>query len=208
MRIYGPADLITAASTVRQDLNAGTEQVREILELVPRVIAMVGRAESLLNQAEGARARTDDLVARAELTRAQVDLVATRAEALVERSEALLAPMEQLAPEAMPIAEQLVQAIDPDEIQAVNGLIDRLPSVLGQVDHIGPDVNRILAAVTDLSVAMQGLPGLSALKRCGERKADEDETAADPYLGSDPRPISVMYLRLRGARSLLAQSFP
>ncbi|NNG21238.1 hypothetical protein HJ590_17090 [Naumannella sp. ID2617S] len=182
MRIYGPADLLTAAGTVRQGLNDSADQVRELIELIPRVIAMVDRAETLLTAAEEALEVTDDLLAGAEQTRLKVDAVATRAgtlvkrsEALVGRTEAMLEPMEKLAPTALPLLQQVVESIDPNEVRAIKGMIDRLPGMLDQIDHIGPDVNRILDAVTDLTAAMQGLPGMGALKRRGERKADESD---------------------------------
>ncbi|MCH8612472.1 hypothetical protein [Arsenicicoccus dermatophilus] len=182
MRILGPSDLLTAAVTVRDGVTDAADLWPRALGLVDRVEAMVSRGEALLAQAE-------ELLAQAALSRAHVDAVADAADAtnarvagIVARAEALVAAGEQLMPtitpmadKALPIAAEVVDSIDRDEVLAVVGLIDRLPGTLRQLDQLAPDVREILDAVTDLSHAAQGLPGMGSLIRRGERKDDEGE---------------------------------
>ncbi|MDO5684468.1 MAG: hypothetical protein Q4G46_16780, partial [Propionibacteriaceae bacterium] len=59
--------------------------------------------------------------------------------------------------------------------QAIKGLIDRMPELADQIDHIGPDVTQSLEAVTDLAHAVRGLPGMGLFVRRGERKDEEDD---------------------------------
>lgn len=155
MRIYRPADVIAKADQLRGGLAEGAEQVKELFELVPRLIDLAQRAEFLLDSAERAVERT---------------------EAVVGRVEALLEGVEEIAPDALPVLGEVLDAIEPDEVRALNGLVDRLPEAVEQIDRIGPDVHRILEAVTDLSQALKGVPGVDALIRRGVRK-DEDGAA-------------------------------
>lgn len=159
MRIYRPADVLAKADELRGGLADGAEQVKELFELVPRLIALTQRAELLLDLAERAVARTDEAV--------------TRTEAVVARTEALLEGVEELAPDALPVLAQIVDAIEPDEVRAINDLVDRLPQAAQQIDQIAPDVRHILDAVTDLSQAVRGVPGVDVLIRRGGRSRDE-----------------------------------
>lgn len=196
MRIYGPGDVLAVASQVREGLADGADQAKELLELVPRLIALVSRAENLLDGAERTLARTDQVVEAADRARAEVSEVAARAAEAVTRSEqtlartdALLAAVEEVAPDALPIIRSVVEQIDPNEVRAINGLIDRLPGMLDQLDQVAPDVHSILESVTDLTQATKGLPGVGALIRRGERKAEEAEESGDESLatGADDR---------------------
>ncbi|GAB3622847.1 hypothetical protein GCM10027418_09290 [Mariniluteicoccus endophyticus] len=187
MRILGPTDLLAAATTVRQGFADGTDQVRDLVDLVPRVIGMVDRAEDLLSRAEGlldraelAAERADAVAEAADRTRVRTDKVVARAEKLVGRTEALMVPVESLGPKALPLVDELVSSVSPEEIRAMKDLVDRLPSLVDQLDTVGPDVHNILDAVTDLSHALQGLPGMGAIKRRGERKDAEEDAQEGP----------------------------
>lgn len=171
MRIFRPADVVAMADQVRGGLAEGADQVKELLELVPRVVTLVQRAEFLLDSAERTLARTETMVARGE---AMVE----RGEAIVERGKALLEGVEEVAPNALPILGQVIEAIDPKEVRAFNGLVDQLPTFLEQLKDVGPNVSLILESVTDLSQAIKGFPGMGALIRRGERK-DEEEAAEE-----------------------------
>jgi hypothetical protein len=153
MRIHRPADVLAMADQLRSNLADGADQAKELLELVPRLIAIVQRTEFLLDSAERTLARTHTMV---------------------ERSEALLDGLEEVAPAALPVLARVVEAIDPDEVRAVNTLIDRLPVFIEQMHDVGPNVYRILESITDLSQAVKGIPGMGALIRRGERKDEEE----------------------------------
>lgn len=175
MRIYRPADVLGMAEELRSTLADSAGQVKQLVELVPRLLQLVRRAEVLVESAERTMLRTEELLARGE---AVVEL----GEDLVGRGGVLLETVEEVAPAALPVLGRIVEAIDPDEVRAVNALIDGLPAFQAQLSNVGPDVRRILDAVTDLSQALKGVPGMSGLIRRGERK---DEEQALEELGSE-----------------------
>jgi hypothetical protein len=41
--------------------------------------------------------------------------------------------------------------------------------ILGTLDRVGPDINELLLVVKDLRKAVDGLPGMSMLRRRGPR---------------------------------------
>lgn len=180
MRIYGPSDLFNAADTVRTGLNEGASQIREVVDLVPRLVALLERAEGLVDQIADVTDRADELVERAGAATTKAEELTASAESLVKRSEALLEPVESLAPKGLPMLEQVVASISPDEIEAIKSMFDRLPGMLNQVDRIGPDVAEILDSVKDLSRAASGIPGMQSAMKRGARKADEaDEEGSE-----------------------------
>lgn len=173
MRLYGPSDLFNAADAVRNGLNEGASQAKEVVDLVPRLVSLLERVEGVVDQIADVTDRADALVDTAGEATARVGRVTDAAEELLQRGEALMAPMEALAPKATPIAEEVVDSISPDEVQAIKSLFDRLPGMLDQVDRIGPDVSRILDSVSELSLAAEGIPGMQAAMKRGARKSDE-----------------------------------
>lgn len=97
----------------------------------------------------------------------------------------MLEPLEPLARAATPIAGRLLEQIENDEVDAITAMLDRLPLLLkhldedilplmGQLDRVGPDIHAILETVEDLRNALQGMPGISLLRRRGEKKQEED----------------------------------
>jgi ABC-type transporter Mla subunit MlaD len=188
MRIYGPADVLGLAGQFRTGLAEGADQAKELFDLVPRLLGLVERAELLLDSAERTLARTAEVVEAAHATRERVDDVSAEAMKLLEttkslsdRGEALLSDAEAIVPSALPVLGQVIEAIDPAEVRAVNQLVNRLPAMVDRIDTIGPDVHLILESVTDLSQAIKGFPGMAALIRRGERK--DDQRAIDDMAG-------------------------
>lgn len=187
MRIYGPSDILHAAGTVRQGFFVGTEHVKELIDLIPRVIDLVERIDAVVDRVEQVVDKTDAVVTQAAASRAKVDQVAQSAESLLQRTETLLGDAERVMPAAIPVAErglpileELVNSIDPNEVAAMKGIIDRMPNYLDEMDQMAPDVRNILDAITDLSHAVQGMPGMGMFQRRGERKKDSDENPEIP----------------------------
>lgn len=183
MRIYRPADALAVADELRSALADSADQARKLVELVPRLLRLVRRAEILLESAERTMLRTEELLARGEA-------VIAGGEDLVGRGGVLVENFEEVVPSALPVLGQIVEAIDPDEVRALNKLIEGLPAFQEQLSNVGPDVHRILDAVTDLSQALKGLPGMGGLIRRGERK-DEEQAIDQLNAEIDPhdRPV-------------------
>lgn len=70
-------------------------------------------------------------------------------------------------------------SVSPEEVRAVTRIINQLPTLADELEGVGPDVHEILDAVTDLSHAIQGLPGMGALRRRGERIDAEEDAAGE-----------------------------
>lgn len=169
MRIYRPADVLAMADELRSGLADGADQAKNLVELVPRLLRLVRRAEVLLESAERTMLRTEELVTRGGV---------------------LFDTFEEVAPSALPVLGRIVEAVDPDEVRAINRLVDGLPAFQEQLSNVGPDVHRILDAVTDLSQALKGVPGMGGLIRRGERKDEEQAIEQlDSEVETHDRPV-------------------
>lgn len=192
--IPGPADVLSAASTLSQGAGRAVEDVADLFALVGRAGELMTRAEALVTAAEATLVRAELLLDDAEV---QLDASAAAlesAQATAETGRRLTAELEHLAAAALPKAQAVVDSIEPDEIRAVKRLVDHLPELvsrletsllptLEQLDNVGPDVHRILDSVTDLSHAIAGLPGVGLLQRRGERRENEDDHEGDEREG-------------------------
>lgn len=173
--------------------------------VLTRAEAAVTRSEDTLARAEAAVTRSEETVARAgaAVSASEVMLARTavvlgdaegsatgaaalvaRTEGVLDRGEGMLRPVEELAATALPIARQVMEATDPHEVQAVIGMINHLPALLGHLeddvlpmlstlDQVGPDVHGILDDVHGITTALSGFPGIEYLQRRGERKDRE-----------------------------------
>ena len=177
----------------RELVGQGAQAVGLVSSVVPRVVSLLTAAEDLLG-------RVDALVERIEATRQdaqavveRTDAVVTDANALVvktagtvasveptiERGERLLStlapPLERLEPTLRTLAE----TTSPEEVEALVGLVDRLPQlaealhddVLPILDNLGsvaPDVHELLEVTRDLNAMIAKLPGMGIVRRRGD----------------------------------------
>ena len=189
-------------------------------DLLRRGSGLLGRGEDALTEAEGmlesgrtllVRAevamtgaeRTSDAAAAAvvdvqrtnEAAASTVDAVsrtASGADDLLRRGGAMLAPWEPISAKVVPVADRFVEHVSAEEVAALAGIVDTLPTLLtsleddvlpmlGTLDRVGPDVHEILETVHELTRALSGLPGAGLLKRRGEKK-EEAESSGGPRL--------------------------
>ena len=179
----------TAVAVVdRADAVAG-----RVAGIVDRADEVAGRAVGLVDQAAAVAGRVAGVVDRA-------DAVAGRAAGVVsgagqtERSAAeLVSAYEPVLTGLRPALTRLAETVDPQEVEAMVALVDRLPALLDSVDtdvlpllgrlnEIAPDLHALLEAVDDLRSAVAGVPGIGRLMRRG------DDQVADPDArpGDDP----------------------
>ncbi len=182
--IPGPADLVQAASAVR-------DGIEDAVTLVPRLVTIVGRVESLLDRVdvlveriEGTAERADEsLRALAALDVAASNLVVS-VERTTERAEAVLdlyeTPLRSLAPSVRSFTEKL----EPAEVGAMIELVDRLPRlvkhlnedlfpILTTLDRVAPDLHQLLEIAQDVQVALGGLPGMGWVRKRAEKEEEE-----------------------------------
>jgi ABC-type transporter Mla subunit MlaD len=207
----GPGAVLSAAWRARATAAA-------LVGLPARALALASRAERALDQVEALLDAATALLARADLVAARADLVSGRAEevtvdaARVTRAAGAVTAQTQVVLTAaarteraaaglvgaygpmlaalQPTLERLAETLDPREVDAMVGMVDRLPHLLDAVDNdilpllsklnqMAPDVHALLEAVDDVRRAIVGLPGINILMRRGE----EELAAADSEPG-------------------------
>lgn len=174
--------------------------VEDALGLAPRVIGLIEQAETLLTRVgvvvdkiEATIDRADVLIGNVAATdQAARRVVASVLETAVQADslfELYDEPLSTLAPSVRTFAD----ALDPDEVRAMVGLVDRLPRllqhldedvfpILTTLDRVAPDLHQLLEIAQDLQVALGGLPGMGWLRKRAEKEeqeAEEEEQEAE-----------------------------
>ncbi|WP_216592612.1 hypothetical protein [Verrucosispora sioxanthis] len=107
----------------------------------------------------------------------------TAAEAAATAAE-LLKAYEPALRRAAPMATHFVEQLSHEEVTAAVRLVDELPKlrqhltadvlpILATLDRVGPDLHDLLDVTRDLKLAVAGIPGLSMLRRRGEKLNDD-----------------------------------
>lgn len=187
--IPGAAELVQAAAAVRDGLG-------DALGLAPRLLSMLDDTETLLARATALVGKIEMTVDRADALIDSVgttDLAAARVLSSVEsatsRGEALLDLYEGPARQLAPAVRIFADALDPSEVRAMVGLVDRLPlllkhldedvlPILTTLDRVAPDLHQLLEIAQDLQVALGGLPGMGWLRKRAEKEEEEAEELA------------------------------
>ena len=84
---------------------------------------------------------------------------------------------------------RFVASLDPDEVQALITLVDRLPTLVTHLDEdvlpvlvtlgdVVPDVHDLLDTVQDMRQVVKGFPGSRLLRRRGAEEIAEEESEA------------------------------
>src|SRR5690349_20422532 len=167
--VPGPFDVVHAVTDLR-------DGVADALALVPRLGAALGRMEGYLDRVGGLLDRVDAVVDRAEeaidavsatqakadaaiegvdRTQSKADDAVARVEGLLGRVEPLLGDYAPALAALAPSVRRLAATLEPDEVEAMVTLIDRLPQlvthldedilpVLGSLDNVGEDVHDLV----------------------------------------------------------------
>lgn len=187
--IPGPGDLFHAATTVRDGME-------DALALLPRLINVVGQVELLLGRVERVVDRIESTVERADESLRAVAAIDLAAHALVgsveqtaARANAIIDLYEDSLRTLAPSVRDFSEKLDPTEVQAVIGLVDRLPRlvqhldedvlpILSTLDRVSPDLHQLLEIAQDLQVALGGLPGMGWVRKRAEKEEEEAEEEA------------------------------
>lgn len=188
----GPRDLTRLAERATGFLD-------ELVGLVPRAAALLTGAEALLVEAEALLVRVGAVVDRVEETRiaadgvlagaaastGAADVLVDEARAPIRRIAALLDDVEPSLVSLQPTLERLAKTTDPDEVEAVVRLIDRLPDVTERIDGVlpivaslqtvAPDIRRLLEIVGELDDLILHLPGMGRIRK----RVEEDQEDGD-----------------------------
>lgn len=136
--------------------------------LMNRIVPMVDFAESALAPVKPV---VEALLIDAELSPETARKVATRLTEVLVWADKTIALLE-------PIADEVLESVEPEEIKAVVQFIDHLPAlgdslendvmpVLASLDTVAPEVHQILEVAQQCLEAVQGIPGFQLLRRRG-----------------------------------------
>lgn len=180
MSLPGPGDVLDA---IRGVTGWGAEATEMLAGLPARVDALLTEVEQLIGPIHAVTARADRLVARIEEVADRAATMVAEAGSLSDSAGELLTVYRPLATEAAPLVRKFVEELSEGEIVAAIRLVDQLPAlaehvetdimpILGTLDHVGPDINELLTVVKELRAALDGIPGLSMLRRRGGRPSE------------------------------------
>jgi hypothetical protein len=187
--VPGPRDVLAAGERA-------VGLVDGLLATVPRISALLDAAERLLDEARDVIARVDETRAAADVAIARADAIVagtalvvdgirtatTGADALVVAATAaqirlveLLDGLEPSLTALQPTLQRLAETTDPREVDALVGLVDRLPVLAEQVERdvvpvmqalssVAPDLHDLLDTSRELNEMLAKVPGISRLR--------------------------------------------
>ena len=103
---YGPADLLHAASSVKDGVTGAVTDVGDLFDLLGRGVELMERAEALVTGAEGLLLEAQTQLDRSARTLDDAQALTSDARALTAQAEAELAaltPLREVAQEATPM---------------------------------------------------------------------------------------------------------
>jgi hypothetical protein len=203
----GPADVLSTAVRVRDTATALLGVPGRVVRLMDRAEAAVTRLEALLEAVAATATRAEEVAGRADTVVGDVDRVSRLAGVIAadtrgvvagasESQEAvatLVRAYEPALATLQPTLTRLADTMDPREVDALVGLVDRLPPLLDSMDadvlpllrrlnDMAPDLHSLLGAVDDLRRTVAGLPGVGLLRRRGDEQLADDEADLEPLV--------------------------
>jgi hypothetical protein len=199
----GPMAVLSAA---RSTVGALVALPGRVIDLVDRAEVAVARIEVLIDSVAVTAARAAEVAEAAGIVAVEADRVARVSGAVAADARGIAAGASEVEQEIgalvrayepalatlQPTLTRLAESTDPREVDALVGLVDRLPPLLDSVDTdvmpllgklnvMAPDLHALLESVNELRATIAGLPGMGLLRRRGEEQlADEENVTPDP----------------------------
>jgi ABC-type transporter Mla subunit MlaD len=155
-------------------------------DAIERVGITQQKADDAITAVGATQQKADDAITAVERTTTRAGETLARADGLVEAMEPLVGdyaePLRRLAPSIGRLAETL----DPDEVEALVRLVDRLPDIvarlvdsvlpaLADMGNVGQDVHDLLDTMQDLRQVVKGFPGSRLFRRRGAEEIAQEE---------------------------------
>jgi ABC-type transporter Mla subunit MlaD len=132
------------------------------------------------------QAKADEAIVAVGRTTSSADELLRRTDALVGQAEPLVGAYAQPLSDLAPSVRRLAETLEPQEIEALVTLIDRLPRLLTHLDedvlpvleslgNVGTDVHDLVDTVQDLRQVVKGFPGSRLFRRRGAEEIAQDE---------------------------------
>lgn len=159
------------------------EVVDVAASLLPRALGLLDSAEELLRRAhrlvddiDATRAAADAVVVRTAGTVASVEPTLARVQGMVDTFGPILDDLGPSVERLMPTLQRISETTSPEEIEALVGLIDQLPMLVGKLQtdivpilenmqNVGPDIHALLDTATELAQMLEKVPGLNRRRR-------------------------------------------
>jgi len=193
--LSGAESLLAQAGRVVGDVQALLLRVDSMLEAVDGTRV---RADEVVEGVAEVRVRADDVVDQAqriadkgERAMGGLDDVRHRADVLLQRVEDgavgrmldLAERMEPTLKALEPVLDRLARTTSPDEVDAVVGMVDRLPALetalredvmplLHRLGSVAPDMHEMLEVTRELSELVMNLPGMGRIKKKVDEQPD------------------------------------
>lgn len=153
---------------VRTTVDTADDLVIDAGGLIERVVPLVDFADSAFAQVKPV---VEALLVDADLDIETARVVATRMTEVLAWADKTIRLLE-------PIADDVLESVDPDEVKTVIQFIDHLPAlgdtlendvmpVLASLDTVAPEVHQILEVAQQCLEAVAGIPGFQLLRRRG-----------------------------------------
>jgi ABC-type transporter Mla subunit MlaD len=155
-------------------------------DAIERVGATQQKADDAIERVGATQQKADEAITAVERTTTRAGETLARADGLVEQMEPLVGdyaePLRRLAPSIGRLAETL----DPDEVEALVRLVDRLPDIVARLEdsvlpaladmgNVGQDVHDLLDTMQDLRQVVKGFPGSRLFRRRGAEEIAQEE---------------------------------
>jgi ABC-type transporter Mla subunit MlaD len=165
------------------------------------------KADTAIDGIAETRAKADESIAAVSLTQVAADAAITavgrttsNAEALVGRVQPLVDDYVQPLADLAPSMRRLAATLEPQEVEALVQLIDRMPRLVAHLDedilpvleslgNVGTDVHDLVDTVQDLRQIVKGFPGSRLFRRRGAEEIAQEE-ADEPAQDGARRPVS------------------
>jgi len=199
---HGVADALDLVPRVGSLLGRVEGMVDRLAVVLTRVEEIVDRADAEIaavahtrQQADDAIAgvretqqKADDAIAAVGDTRQKADDAIAGVEGTAGRADRLLDHFEPALTALSPAVRRLASTLDPDEVEAMVTLIDRLPQmvihldedilpILASLGDVGSDVSDLVDTVQDMRQVVKGFPGSKLFRRRGAEEIAHDEAA-------------------------------
>jgi len=224
--VPGPSDVLAAVGGVRHGVADALDLVPRIGSLLGRVEGMVDQLSTLLTRVEGivdradaeieavgrtrrqadgaiagvreTQQKADDAIAGVRETQQKADDAISGVERTAGRADRLLDHFEPALTALSPAVRRLASTLDPQEVEAMVTLIDRLPRMVTHLDEdilpvleslgdVGTDVRDLVDTVQDMRQVVKGFPGSRLFRRRGAEEIAQDEAAEVAEAAGDAR---------------------
>lgn len=181
--IPDPRDVMALAARGPALAEAMVSALPRGLALLTAAEQLVARAGVLIEEIDATRQAADAVVALTNETVDSANAVIIRTagtvasvEPTLERAEGLLDTFVPTLERLHPVIDRLAETTDPQEVDALVGLVDHLPQLVERLESdilpmlanlktVAPDIHDMLDVTRELNLMLAKLPGMGRIKK-------------------------------------------